>query len=366
MRVGFVFNHGDIVGGGEISFIDLVKTIRNYDVEPFVFMPAKGEIAGILQSEGINSIEIPLPSLRFPSFLTAPLRVVQILSIIRRNKLDVIHVNGARSMLYIGIIARVLRIPCVWHVRVLERDAVLDRIRAFFSSIIITNSKAVTETIRSCTSIKKNISVVYNGFDIDSLRAVRPIDLHKELGLPQKPVILAVGRLSPWKAYEDLLEACVYLNAKLLDFNCVIIGRSIQEERYYELGLRQFVTEHNLNNVYFIPWRADIPAIMKSASVLAVPSHGEPFGRVIIEAWACGLPVVATNCGGPAELIRHRNNGLLVSAKNPQELAFALELILNDRSLAKTCSINGSKAAESFSIESHAKTILQIYKELVR
>ena len=124
--------------------------------------------------------------------------------------------------------------------------------------------------------------------------------------------------------------------------------------------------EYGLDNVVFLPWRTDIPSIMKSATLLALPSDGEAFGRVVIEAWACGLPVVSTNAGGPAEIITEGETGLLVPVDAPRALAQKIVLLLSDAPLRDRLTTNGLLRVKDFSLDAHTHGIVKVYRELTK
>ena len=143
MNVGYIFNHEFILGGGEISFLDLLSEIRRFDVVPAAFVPAKGEITRRLDSMGIKWVESPWPHL---NLFTVPFFLKRVGITARQfsaQNLDLVHVNGARSMLYAGPAARRAGVPCIWHVRVLERDGIIDMVRARYATAVVANSNAV-------------------------------------------------------------------------------------------------------------------------------------------------------------------------------------------------------------------------------
>lgn len=364
MKIGFIFNHSTIIGGGEISFIELCAAFAASDIDPVAIVPGSGEIG-----ERLTALKIPAVHTEFPHLTPFSLpswfkRVRMLAKTFSELQLDLIHVNGARSMLYAGPAARHAGIPCVWHNRVLHRDRLLDRFRGRYANAVIANSRAVAATLARMRI--NNVSVVYNGFDLDLIRRQTPLDLHREFQIAQGvPVILAVGRLSQWKGFDDLIEACVILDKKSIPFFCMIVGKSLPEERRYVGALLDRKKNLGLSNVYFSGWRGDVYAIMKSATLLAVPSHGEPFGRIIVEAWACGLPVVATNAGGPVELIKNGENGLLVEMKNPRALAAAIEDLLAHPEKRAALSTTGTIRANDFSLQRHKDMVVLIYKKLV-
>ncbi|MCG2659551.1 MAG: glycosyltransferase, partial [Kiritimatiellae bacterium] len=330
IRVGFVFNHAAIIGGGEISFIDLADEIRNFGFEPVGIVPGDGEVRSRLDALNIKTVVAAWPPIGIRSVIDFPRRIYRTAELFQQQGLNLVHANGARCMLYAGPAAKRLFIPCVWHVRVLARDRLLDRVRARYASAIIVNSGAVASTLKPYALPSRKIDVVYNGLDLEKFNVVKPLDLSREFGLPAAPVVLAAGRFSRWKGFADLIRACAILRRKSIAFTCLLVGKALPADKDYECHLVTLARQYGLTNVVFTGWRDDVPAIMKSASVMVLPSHGEPFGRVIIEAWACGLPVVATNEGGPAEIIDDKVNGMLVRTGNAGQMADAIEMILRD------------------------------------
>lgn len=364
MKTGFIFNHATIIGGGEISFIDLIAALRHCGVDPVAFVPGRGEI-----EERMTAMDVPVtltdfPRLSLPNLLFLPGRVLLLARIFSGTGIDLLHVNGARCMLYAGPAAKRAGIPCVWHNRVLVRDRVLDRIRGHYADAVIANSSAVKAALGRIGV--RNAEVCYNGFDTDAIARQEALDIHRHFQVaPGTPVILAVGRLSPWKGFSDLLEACAILNARKVPFFCLIVGKSLPHERSHIEALLTVKEKLKLGNVHFTGWRTDVAALMKGATVLAVPSHGEPFGRIIIEAWACGLPVVATGAGGPAELIHSCENGSLVPLKDPPALATAIEDLLVHPGKRAAFAEAGKLCAKRFSLTGHAEAVVRIYRRLL-
>ena len=365
MKIGFIFNQSALIGGGEISCIDLAASFRDTGVTPVAIVPGSGEI-----EERLKKLEIPVTLTAFPRFTAHSLlhwqwRVRTLARTFSSLALDLVHVNGARSMLYAGPAARHAGIPCVWHNRVLHRDHLLDRLRGHYADAVIANSHAVAATLARLRI--RNVTVVYNGFDLDAIRRQAPLDLNREFQIaPGVPIILAVGRLCPWKGFGDLLEACSLLNRKQVRYFCLILGKSVAEENKHVASLLERKEQLNLSNVHFTGWREDVVACMKGATLLAVPSHAEPFGRTIVEAWASGLPVIATNTGGPAELIRHGENGFLVEMKNPRALAEAIEELFLHPEKRAAMSKAGAIRAKDFSLQRHKEMVVSIYKRLSR
>jgi glycosyltransferase involved in cell wall biosynthesis len=366
MRIAYIFNHADIVGGGVLSFLDLVRSIRRFGVDPLAFVPAKGAVAERLRGMDVGVRESPQPAIHLKTLAGFNGIAGAFARAFRESGISAVHANGARCMLYAGLAARRAGVPCVWHVRVLERDRVLDRVRAFLSDRIIANSKAVAGKLKYYSFKPAKISMISNGIDIEDLSKAPVVDIRREFGLSGAPVILAVGRLSPEKGYDTLIRACAVLNKKGVDFTCLIAGQAPTEHQAYVESLMNLAEQLGVRNVRFTGWRNDAAGIMKSCALLALPSLRESFGRTIVESWACGLPVVAPASGGPAALIVHGENGLLARPADPQGLAKEIEKLLSDGKLRRRLVDAGGQSAGGFTLERHAREVFNVYEGLLR
>lgn len=365
MKTAFIFNESKIIGGGEISFLDLISESRQQGIEPVAFVPAHGEVQERLTRLKIQTVISPFPKITPARPIESHKAYKLLAGLLAQIKPDIVHVNGARSMLYAGTAARNSNIPCVWHVRVIERDKILDRIRARLATGIVVNSKAVMESLKPFLPDDKKTTVIYNGLDIDTIASAQAIELRKEFAFPNAPVILGAGRLTPWKGFHDLILACAALKAENIPHSCLIVGDALPDEKGYEKSLKKLVADLGLTNVKFAGWRDNLYAIMKSSDLFVLPSHGEPFGRVIIEAWACGLPVAATDEGGPKELITHGTDGILVQPGNIEQLADTIAELLADAGLRLRLAEQALKKAGSFTIAEHTKKIIEFYRQIM-
>jgi glycosyltransferase involved in cell wall biosynthesis len=142
---------------------------------------------------------------------------------------------------------------------------------------------------------------------------------------PAGPLALALGRLHPNKGFDVLLEAL----ARAPDIHLWLAGegpeRAALEHRARKLGLG--------DRVRFLGWRDDAPALLAACDFLVVSSRSEPLGNTIVEAWAAGRPVLATETAGPQELIATGKTGLLVPAEDAEGLALAMARLADDDDL---------------------------------
>ena len=109
-----------------------------------------------------------------------------------------------------------------------------------------------------------------------------------------------------------------------------------------------------------------MPEILRACDVALLPSWEEPFGRVVVEAMAMAVPVVATSVGGPAEIIRDGIDGLLVAPRQPEALAGAITWLLADESRCRAMGAAARTAAvERFGQERHGAGVTALYRELL-
>jgi len=363
IRVAAVFNEKIVVGGGEISFTDLIYGLPEHSIQPVVFVPGKGEVEQKFDRSQFEVVLYRSPQIRPHSILSAIAATLRLYMQFKEKEIDIVHTNGARCTFFAGAAAKLAGIPCLWHVRVIERDKILDRIRGWLVDCVIVNSGSVATIMKPFLAKKKAVRIVYNGLDLKKFYDAKPVNLRKEFDLDTAPNILSVGRLTGWKNIGDLIEACRILKERNVQFNCLIVGEALADEKDYEQVLKELVTKYELTNVHFSPWRDDVPSVMKAASVFVLPSSQEAFGRVIIEAQASGCPVVATDHGGPAELINHEKNGLLVPVRDVKKIADAIERFLKDTEFSEQIAQQALQDVNKYSIEEHIRQIGEIYRE---
>lgn len=187
--------------------------------------------------------------------------------------------------------------------------------------------------------IAEKTKISWNSVDINKFNNAVNDSFKNENGLSDKPIVLFVGNLIKRKNVDSLLEAKKIANS---DYYLVIVGDGPLFKK-----LNKKVEDENIRDVIFAGSRDDVENIIPSCDVLILPSFSESFGLVLIEALACGKPVIGSDVGGISEII-NENVGLLVNPKKVSSISKAIDKIISDDELRTVLSMNARNRAKDF------------------
>lgn len=221
---------------------------------------------------------------------------------------------------------------------------------------------------------KARIAIVPPGVDLAHFRPIPQLQAKQMIGIPpQRKNILFAGRIEPLKGIDTLLEAIALLKARritdLADTCVTIIGGNpwadtLDEEMErlqrmsLELGLDDLVAFAGARDQHVLPY------YYAAAEMVVMPSHYESFGMVALEAMAMGTPVIASEVGGLAYVVRDSYNGFLVPRRDAQALAARIADLLNDHLLRTHLSRNAMHFAHDYDWSTIAERIAAIYAEV--
>ena len=219
----FISNHGDIVGGGEISMLQLMCALDRSQWKPLLVVPYEGAVAKEAHGSEISTLVVPLPAVSDTSMASLS-SILALWRIIYQEDARIVHANGTRAMMYGGLAAKFAQRPAIWHVRVADSDGWLDRALYQFSAKIIVNSEAVSRRFTWGTA--DHVRCIHNGVDTVRFAPRRPSSEHRAvLGLsPYDRVVVSVGRFVAYKGYADLLAAAAILHRQDTGVHWVLVG----------------------------------------------------------------------------------------------------------------------------------------------
>jgi D-inositol-3-phosphate glycosyltransferase len=218
--------------------------------------------------------------------------------------------------------------------------------------------------------------VVSPGVDLDRFRPIPKETAKAHVGIPEKDKnILFVGRIEPLKGIDTLLQAMALIQERyprvVENVDVTIVGgdpwaNDPDLEMARLQAMREQLGIHDI--VTFIGTRDqnELPFYYAAAEMAIMPSHYESFGMVALEAMATGTPVVASEVGGLAFLVRDGENGFHVPSRNPEALAERIYELLTNESARLRLGRNARQYAERFAWEHIADQMLSVYGRLLR
>lgn len=227
---------------------------------------------------------------------------------------------------------------------------------------IVCVSKGVAEDLSKIINLPNKIIVIYNPVISDRIYRLTKEKVFHPWFLDKKtPTILAVGRLIKAKDYPTLLRAFNLVSQKKI-IHLVILGKGEEKERIELLGQKLEISK----DIVFLGFQKNPYKYMSKASVFVLSSSREGFPSTLIEAMACGVPVVSTDCqSGPNEIIKNGKNGILVSVGDWKSLAEAILKLLNDSNLRKELLYEAKKETKDFLIEKSVLEYDKLFKEII-
>jgi len=304
-----------------------------------------------------------------PSGIYQMLRLARFL---RRGRFHIVHTHDLWSNL-LGIPAAWLaRVPVLissrrdlshlsWYTPLKRRF--LRHLQKLSSAVLVNSRQIQNQLVSEDGFSPELIRVVHNGIDLDRFSRVAPGRERLFAGLEICQLLVTTGNMqSNVKGHPTLINAAQSVCAKFPQVRFVLIGdgdrRGEFESKVGELGLQE--------NFLFLGSRQDIPELLACCDLAISPSRAEGFSNALLEYMSVGLPTVATQVGGNAEIIQHRVQGLLVAPDNPTALADAISCLLQNPSLASQLAIAGQERVRSyFGLDRLAANVDALYTELL-
>lgn len=272
------------------------------------------------------------------------------------------HPAGAQAAQGAGI-------PVVWWQRDIARLTPAQIEAASYpADVVVCASRFSAEAQRRLTP-RARIVQIQPGIPVATLasRATRTPEQRGRGDWGRPPLVGIVGRLDPFKGQHLFLQAAALIAQRRPDVEFAVVGGAvIGMEGQYPGGLHQLAQELGLTDrVRFTGHQADVVPWLNALDVAVLATDGEPFGLVVVEAMSVGVPVVATNVGGPTEIIRDRLSGRLVAPGDPEALAEAVLELLDEPELRRQISAAGVERAGDFTVERMTASFASLFTDLI-
>jgi glycosyltransferase involved in cell wall biosynthesis len=231
------------------------------------------------------------------------------------------------------------------------------------ADLIVTTSRGVADDLSASFGVPpRRIRVVHNPVDLNAIAAAvqEPLDAAHAAAWTY-PAIVAAGRLAEAKDYPLLIESLAVLRQRI-PARLFILGEGDQAPKLRDLAAARGLTDV----VHFCGFVSNPWKYIARADVFALTSRYEGFGNVLVEAMACGVPVVATSSPGTREIVSVGEDGLLVEKHEPAAVAAALERILDDAALRQRMSETARRHAQRFAVATIASAYERVFAEALR
>ncbi len=362
------------LGGAQLSLFDACAALSAAGVEVFAAVPY-GPLFDRLTAKGIQTFPVSPVRARkrgwglfttTAKLLRAPSSVAQIVHTV---KPDIVHANNMTAFLATSRVHASL--PVVWHVRDLQIPTLVARDAAKKAARLFAASEAIDEMLVDILSPRTlgRIRVIRNGIDIQPLEASAKIAARQRLGLPDTaPVVGMVAHLVPWKRHDAFIEAAAIIHAEQPAAHFVAIGRDLFHEHGRWISqLEKQVDCAGLSACFhWVRDCDDARTLMAAFDLMIHPALREPFGRVVCEAMAMAVPVIAVAAAGPAAIIQPNVSGILTHEGAPQELASeALSLLADSARAAAIGKAGRDRVLEQYDIHRVCDQLIKEYRSLL-
>ena len=354
-------------GGAETVFRELARGLDQTRFQSFALVPEEGWLSQGLRADGIPFRVMPLKRSADLGYLGRIVRLVE------RHQIDIIQGHLLSSNLYAALAGALCRIPVVatFHgqVDINHRDRLLGlkcRLINHGARYLVFVSEQLRRYYRASTKLKPEImTCIHNGIDPTRFRGAFERRLRFELGMGDQDILIgAVGNMRPAKGYDVLLRAAALLKQDAPECRFVIIGDPAPPDLAKELAALHRTLGLD-DTVRYLGFRADISDALKSLDIFVLTSRSEGFSIATVEAMAAGLPTIATRCGGPEEIIRDGEDGLLVENGSPEAVVAALKRLMIDEAYRHRLGTRARQAALTrFSTAAMISAYTALYEHL--
>ncbi|WP_441280362.1 glycosyltransferase [Tardiphaga sp. 862_B3_N1_1] len=352
------------VGGAERLLINFAASCEPGAGVPQVFVVINDRLNPDLTAE-LSATGHPIYFLKRAPGNRNPRIILTLLNIIRRHDIRVIHAHdsGAKHFAMLSKLYRPMSVGYTIHNTGIAGtwDRVKLRLHRRFVDWNIAISAAVE---RECQAVHlQRLFKVHNGIPLGAFRAVAR---ERRFGSPLR--LINVARIYPKQKGQDILIKAVSLcAARGLDIRCDFVGSPPEGDESTLLSLKaQAIAENVADRVRFLCGRTDVRRPLDEADIFVLPSRFEGFGLVLLEAMAVGLPVIAADVDGPAELLVDGSNGIKFKVGSAEDLADKIAALAAQPELAAKIARTAKDFVTEFDIANMRDQYFGIYGQMMK
>lgn len=366
--------------GADKVLLDLINGLDKNKFEPHVILPNDGVLVDELKKIGVRVEVIDYPILRRKFFnVKGIIQYIRsyrkhsklIVDYVKKNKIDLIH-NNTTAVLQGIYVKKKCHIPLVWHVHeIIVRPKSVSLFIQFllnrFSDKIVAVSDSVAQHITMSKLVSRNkVITIYNGvdntvfFDMNDYKLIR-----EKFNISSNDIVVGmIGRINSWKGQNDFLTAMLPILNKNKNVVAFMAGSAFEGEEWRVKELDERINSSQYaNRILRIDYYKNTNELYNLFDVFVLPStNPDPLPTVVLEAMACGKPVVGYKHGGVCEMVVDNVNGLLSKPNDINKLSENISFLINDREkINEFGKMSIARQKELFSLESYIHNFEGLY-----
>lgn len=362
----YLSHTGSTIGGGEIQLIGLVKNLDRNLYNPIIICPDSGVFSDKLKNLGIPVHISLMPGWRKArSFFSRQSACRRLINLAKQYDVSIVHTSDLWLNYYAWHLGKELKIPTISHVRNYLKAQDIHKYLFDRFDMIIALSEFIKEPLIHGGIASEKIRIISDGVDTSEFRPVDENVLRRDYPL-RKHLIGLVGRIEPFKRQKDFIQVVSEVLKDRQDVSFLIIGDSMERQSSYLREVQQAIEKYDVTDyIVFTGHRYDMPQILQSLDIIVTLSGGS----IMLEAMACGKPVVSASKANPADLkiVRDGEAGFVVPYDDIPSVSKAVLNLLENKEIRGKMGKAGRKRVENmFSMQKITTLTESVYKELLR
>lgn len=355
-------------GGAENIFRWLAWKLRREGIDVVAGIPLNNDPSNRENwiTHALEELDVPYETFDKTGNAIDLLRNVN--ALIRRVRPDIVHSHLLDSNFYSSLACKWLSVPhvCTEHGDVSMNTSISAKMKFLFLSIFTKSIVCVSEAVRKNTAqvtlFPNKLRLIHNGIIISS---IKESTFRKEFDIPDNALVIGnVGNLYPVKGQKYLIRAFAQFIESFPDSYLVLVGRGNEKMDLEVLGEKLCIPEKRL---LFTGFRNDVANIIKSIDIYVQPSLSEGLPISLLEAMSGGIPVIATDVGGVAEIIGKNEHGMLVPPGSSEELYTWLKIVARNKDTFKEKALSAKEFVnKQFSLDTMALQYISLYEEILQ
>jgi len=365
-KIVFMSQEATLNAGGEISLVDLIRGLRN-KYEVFCLVPKDGPLVKEFRKLKCSVIFCDVSwSRKLKYVVTNYYKLIKIAIKLKKISPDLLYANAGYINPFGVKLAKILKIRLITHIHAFFLPVDEDRYQFGKTDAIITNSEKVA---RAVNKFNVNVRVIQPAISSDKFNPKIKLlnkEIRRRLGFNDDEILIGnIGTISEIKGYFEFVEVA---NEVLKEFpvaKFLIIG--VTQDPVVIGKLKRKIKDYHLEEkIVFMGFVNEIENIFSILDVFLFPARYEAFGRVIIEAFACKVPVISSKYGGPEEIIEDRKDGFLFEIGDILGMTRCVIELIKNRELADRIAENAyQKFTDRFTVERMISKIDNVIMDLI-